>query len=381
MRVYFDNAATTPLCPVVVDAMTQCMLENYGNPSSIHAEGRKARALIEDARKTVAHCMSASIGEIFFTSGGTESNNTAIKCAVRDLDVTRIITSQLEHHCVLHSVQSVEAFNKVLIEFVNVDETGKPDLQHLQELLSDRSHVTLVSLMHANNEIGTLSDIKAIGELCKEYDAYFHSDSVQTVGHFPINVQEINVHFLSGAAHKFHGPKGIGFLYINNKVKIKPFLDGGAQERNMRGGTENVYGIVGLAKALQLAHDEYPERRKKIEEVRNYFRKKLVGNFDDVAFNGDVDGESLYTVLNVSFPASSKSDLLLMILDISGVSASGGSACSSGADAGSHVLNHLPKCNKDRKSIRFSFSHYNTLEEVDFAIEKIKSILPQPVAI
>ncbi len=377
MRVYFDNAATTAISPEVIEVMTNCMQEQYGNPSSIHADGRRVRAAIEEARKKVATCIGASIGEIFFTSGGTESNNMALKCAVRDLGVTRIISAPTEHHCILHTLEALEKYHHVKVEYLDVCNKGKTTLDQLEKLLVNGSgQTTLVSLMHANNEIGTMIDIDKLSELCQQHNAFLHSDTVQTVGHFPIDVDQTKIHFLSGAAHKFHGPKGVGFVYINNDVTIKPFIDGGAQERNMRGGTENVYGIVGLAKALELAVEHMESRRQHIESIKNYMAEQLKSNFQDIQFNGDMDGDSLYTVLSVSFPPSPKSEMLLLSLDISGISASGGSACSSGAETGSHVMQAI-KAVPGRKTIRFSFSHYNTKEEVDFVIEKLKTVIPQ----
>jgi len=375
-RVYFDNAATTPISEEVITAMLPVLRGQYGNPSSIHAEGRSVRAIIESARKAVAQCIGVSTAEIFFTSGGTESNNMAIKCAVRDLGIRRIISSPTEHHCGLHTIETEEKIDHVEVVWLPVDERGRVDIEALEQALRDSAGVkTLVSLMHANNEIGTMLPLERVSALCRQYGVLFHTDSVQTVGHFPINVQKTPVNFLSGAAHKFHGPKGVGFIYINPESPIKPFIDGGAQERNMRGGTENVYGIVGLAKALELATVEMEARSAHIREVRNYLKERLLENFEDIQFNGDYDGECLYTVLSVSFPPSPKNELLLLSLDIAGVSASGGSACSSGAEKGSHVLEAIG-ADPARKSIRFSFSHYNTKEEVDFVMEKLKTILP-----
>jgi cysteine desulfurase len=375
-RVYFDNAATTPISEEVINAMLPVLRGQYGNPSSIHAEGRSVRAMLEGARKAVARCIGAGTADIFFTSGGTESNNMAIKCAVRDLGVQRIISSPTEHHCGLHAIETVERVNGVEVVWLPVDHLGRVSMDALREALSQhKDKKNLVSLMHANNEIGTMIDLAEVATICQEHGAYFHTDTVQTVGHFPINVQETAINFLSGAAHKFHGPKGVGFIYINPASPIKPFIDGGAQERNMRGGTENVYGIVGLAKALDLATHEMEERTQHIKEVRNYMKTRLLETFDDIEFNGDHDGRCLYTVLNVSFPPSPKNELLLLSLDINGISASGGSACSSGAEKGSHVLTAI-QADPDRKSIRFSFSHYNTFEEVDFVVEKLKTILP-----
>ncbi len=380
MRVYFDNAATTPISKDVIEVMKSCMEDHYGNPSSIHADGRKARATIEQARKTVANCIGASIGEIFFTSGGTESNNMALKCSVRDLGITRIISTPTEHHCILHTLASLEKHNNIKVEYLDVCKQGKASLQELEEILAKSAEPTLVSIMHANNEIGTMIDMAKVSAICNQYNAYFHSDTVQTVGHFPVDVDKTKIHFLSGAAHKFHGPKGVGFIYINGDVNLKPFIDGGAQERNMRGGTENIYGIVGLAKALQLSMDQMDERIEHIEGIRSYMTEQLTANFQDIRFNGDHEGERLYTVLSVSFPPSPKAEMLLLSLDISGVSASGGSACSSGAETGSHVMN-ATKAEVGRKTIRFSFSHYNTKEEVDFVIEKLKTIVPQTIEV
>ncbi len=372
-RIYFDNAATTPLDEQVLTVMTAAMRHQFGNPSSIYAEGRQARAAIEQARKTVAEQFSASIGEIFFTSGGTEANNMALKCAVRDLGVERIISSPIEHHCILHTLESLRKYQGARIEWVKLLPTGAVDLSHLRALLAQEQGKTLVSLMHGNNEIGTLLDLDAAANLCSEYGAYFHSDTVQTVGYFPINVAETPVSFLSGSAHKFHGPKGVGFIYINSDNLIQPFLDGGAQERNMRAGTENVYGILGLAKAIDLAYTEREEREQQIRTVRDHLWAELKTHFPDVQLNGDLENGH-YKVLSVSFPASPKADLLLFNLDIAGISVSGGSACSSGADAGSHVIGHFYP-DSPRKTIRFSFSHHNTRAEADQLIAKLRSIL------
>jgi cysteine desulfurase len=375
-RVYFDNAATTPISEEVINAMLPILRGEYGNPSSIHAEGRSVRAALEAARKSVAQCIGAGTGEIFFTSGGTESNNMAIKCAVRDLGVRRIISSPTEHHCGTHAIETVCKADGVEVVWLSVNALGRIDYQDLEDALADSGgKKTLVSLMHANNEIGTMIDLAKVSALCRQYNALFHTDTVQTVGHFPVNVQETPVNFLSGAAHKFHGPKGVGFIYISPESPIKPFIDGGAQERNMRGGTENVYGIVGLAKALELATSEMQERTERILDVRNYLKTRLLEAFDDISFNGDYDGECLYTVLNVSFPPNPKNEMLLLSLDIAGISCSGGSACSSGSEKGSHVLEAIGAA-PDRKSIRFSFSHYNSRAEVDYLLEKLKAILP-----
>ncbi len=373
-RIYFDNAATTPLHPEVIIAMSNAMQENYGNPSSIHAEGRKARAAIEKARKQVASYLGASIGELFFTSGGTESNNMILKGAVRDLSVERIISSETEHPCVLHPLDYLKKYNLIQVDFVKQDNKGRIRLDHLNELLEQNKKKTLVSLMHANNEIGTMINLDEVAALCEKHNALFHSDTVQTIGHYPIDVSKTKIHFLSGSAHKFHGPKGTGFVYIRNDSIVKPHIDGGGQERNMRGGTENTYGILGLAKALELACDNREKNWPYISSLRTYMAEHLLKKIKGVQFNGDFDGSAHYKTLSVSFPPSPKADLLLMNLDIAGISVSGGSACSSGADAGSHVLDVL-ESDPDRKMIRFSFSHFNTKEEVDVVMKKLIQIL------
>ncbi len=373
-RIYFDNAATTPLAEEVIETMAYAMRDLFGNPSSIYTEGRTARAAIEQARKQIAQCIGASIGEVFFTSGGTESNNMALKCAVRDLGVERIISSPIEHHCVLHSLDSLERLGQIEREEVRLDSQGHPDMEQLEQLLKNSRKKTLASLMHSNNEVGAMIGLQEVAELCREHGALFHSDTVQTMGYYPIDVSRTPASFLSGSAHKFYGPKGAGFIYINSDNIIRPYIDGGGQERNMRAGTENIYGILGLAKALQLACDKLEERRSKVTDVRNYMKARLEANFDNIQFNGDPENGH-YKLLSVAFPPSEKADLLLLSLDIAGVSVSGGSACSSGADAGSHVIEAL-KGDPQRKTIRFSFSHNNTREEVDFVIARLKEILP-----
>lgn len=372
MRIYLDNAATTPLAPEVIDTMVPFMREHYGNPSSIHAQGRKARAAIETARKSIANHINASIGEVFFTSGGTESNNMAICCAVRDLGVKRIISSPLEHHCVLHTLEGLDA--SVEVAMVKINKNGQLDYAHLRSLVESSDAPTLVTLMHANNETGTLLDLQMVAELCQANGVYLHSDTVQTMGHFPFDVEKLPIHFISGSAHKFHGPKGVGFIYVNGNVQIKPLINGGSQERNMRAGTENIYGIIGLAKAFELANKEMDSRRKQITDLRSYLAKSLLDEFADIKFDTDWAGESLYTVLNVSFPPSKNSDLLLLNLDIAGIAASGGSACSSGSDKGSHVITEIHG-KTDRKNIRFSFSHYNTKEEIDLLLSALRKVV------
>jgi len=370
MKVYLDNAATTRIDDDVIEEVTRVMKDIYGNPSSVHGHGRQARAEIEKARRSVAGHLNVSPAEIFFTSGGTEADNMAIQCSVRDLGVKRIITSKIEHHAVLHTVEAVE--DEVEVNYVRLTPNGHVDIQHLEELLQSQEK-TLVSLMHANNEIGNLLDLKKVSEMCREHGAYFHSDTVQTMCHYGLNLEELDIDFVTASAHKFHGPKGIGFLYVNSNVKVKPMIHGGSQERNMRGGTENIYGIVGLAKAMDVAYSELEQHQKEVQELKSLMIEKLRASISDVRFNGDVDGDSLYTVLNVCFPDTPISEMLLFNLDIMGISASGGSACTSGSNVGSHVLAELDRDQK-RPAIRFSFSKYNTIEEVDFTVNKVAEL-------
>lgn len=373
MQVYFDNAATTALDKEVIEVMVQMLNENFGNPSSIHAHGREMKTIVEKARRTVAKLLNASPSEIFFTSGGTEADNMAIVRAIEAYNITHAISSPIEHHAVLHTLEELEKAGKIHLDLLRVDEKGNVDLGQLEELLS-KNPKTFVSLMHANNELGNLTDIKKVSELCEQYNAIFHSDTVQTMGHYAHDLTDLKIDFITGAAHKFHGPKGVGFLYINARNKIKPLIYGGAQERNMRGGTENVYGIVGLAKALEIAYAEMEEHQTYIQSLKDYMKAELIKAVPDARFNGEVDSDkSLYTVLNVSLPCSNMGDMLLFNLDIKGVSASGGSACSSGSEIGSHVLQGIG-ADGSRPSVRFSFSKYNTKEEIDFVVGVVKEI-------
>jgi cysteine desulfurase len=373
-RIYFDNAATTCLDPQVLEAMMPYLTSCYGNPSSIYSYGRESRLAIENARKSVAKILNAHPSEIFFTSGGTESSNTAITASVRDLGCKHIVTSPIEHHATLHTVEHLHKNREAALSYVKVLPNGDIDLQHLETLLAASKEKVLVTLMHANNEIGNMININAVGEICKKYNAVFHSDTVQTVGHFPFDLRNTPVHFITGAGHKFHGPKGVGLLYINENVKIKPFVHGGSQERNMRAGTENLYGIVGFAKALELATANYEKDSSHIKSIKLYMMEQLKKNIEGVSFNGDPLGSSLYTVLSVSFPKTEKSEMLLFNMDINNICASGGSACTSGADAGSHVIREINN-NPNQVTVRFSFSKHNTTEEVDTVVEKLKGMI------
>ncbi len=373
--IYLDNAATTPVDPLVWQEMQPYFEDFTANPSSIHSHGRKAKVVVEKARKTIASLLNAAPSEIFFTSGGTEADNTVIQSAVLHGGIKTIITSPLEHHAVLHAAEYWHQLGMVDLKFVQVNAMGDVDVAHLENLLAS-SPKALVSLMHGNNEIGNLLNLHTVGNLCEQYGALFHSDTVQTMGHFKHDTQVLPVHFLVGAGHKFHGPKGIGFLYAKSGAAFSPLLHGGAQERNQRGGTENVYGMVGIAKALSLAYEHMAEHEAHVKGIKSYFIDQLTSCFPGIEFNGrsgDVEN-SLYTVLNVRFPTISDGDMLLFKLDIEKISASGGSACSSGTSVGSHVLTALNPQAKGA-AVRFSFSKNNTREEIDRVVDVLKTIM------
>lgn len=374
-RIYLDNAATTKLDSDVLESMMPYLTTYFGNPSSIYSYGRESRFAIENARKSVAKILNANPAEIFFTSGGTESSNTAITKSVRDLGCKHIISSKIEHHATLHTLENLEKRGEATVSYVKLLENGCVDINDVENLLANSKEKTFVTLMHANNEIGNIIDIHAVGELCKKYDAIFHSDTVQTVGHIPFDLKNTFVHFITGSGHKFHAPKGVGILYINENIKINPLIFGGSQERNMRAGTENLYGIVGFAKALELATENFKKDSAYIKDLKFYMKAKLESEIEGVSFNGDVLSKSLYTVLSVNFPKTEKSEFLLFNLDINNICASGGSACSSGADAGSHVIAALYNNKLNAVTVRFSFSKYNTKEEIDTVIETLKKLI------
>lgn len=373
-RIYFDNAATTPLAPEVLEAMMPYLTEKFGNPSSIYSYGRETRLAIEQARKSVAKNLGAKPAEIFFTSGGTESSNTVLNAAINDLGCKHIISSPIEHHATLHTVTHLAKLHNLKLSFVQILPNGHIDMDHLATLLAGSTEKTIVTIMHANNEIGNMIDMAAIGQLCRQSHAYFHSDTVQTVGHFPFELSQVPVDFITGAGHKFHGPKGVGILYINENVKISPLVHGGSQERNMRAGTENLYGIVGFAKALELATEKYEEDRAYIQSLKQYLHDQLVEKIPSVSFNGDPFGRSLYNLLSVNFPKNEKTEMILFNLDMHHVCASGGSACSSGAKQGSHVINALNK-GSEIVTVRFSFSKQNTKAEIDQVVTALLTML------
>ena len=375
MKVYLDNAATTPIASEVIEEIQPYLNNYFGNPSSTHAFGRKTKNAIEINRKKIADLIQAKNNEIIFTSGGTEADNMALRCAVFDLNVKRIITTKIEHHAVLHTAECLRDQQNVEVIFLATDHNGNPDLVQLESIVNDKVN-TLVTLMHANNEIGTLLPIKKVASICaKHKHVYFHSDTVQTMGHYSFNLSETPIDFLTCSAHKLHGPKGVGFLYVNQKISLNPLITGGSQERKNRGGTENLYGIVGLGKAMEMAYENLASHQKHIQDLKSFMKKELEKIDQRISFNGETSPEkSLYTVLNVCFPADVCNSMLLFSLDIHGIAASGGSACSSGSNQGSHVLAELPH-QDNCQSVRFSFSRFNTQEDVEFTIEKIRSII------
>jgi cysteine desulfurase len=375
MKIYLDNAATTPLDPRVFESMRPYLLESFGNPSSIHSHGREARVAVEKARKTVAELMGAAPAEIFFTSGGTEADNTVLRSAIIQFGIRHVISSPIEHHAVIHTLESLQQAGSIALHLVSLDHKGHIDYQHLDSLLLQYPDA-LVSLMHANNEIGNITDIDRVGSMCSDHRSLFHSDAVQSVGYFPFNLTASPVHAIAASAHKFHGPKGIGFMYIERSKIMEPLLTGGGQERNMRGGTEHVAGIIGLARALELAYGELTSTRQHIENLKKKTITGLEQALPDVRFLGDcADMEhSHYKTLNIGLPGHDDNDMLLFNLDIQGISVSGGSACASGASTGSHVLEALG-VDEQTGALRVSFSKYNTEGDVERLISTLASLL------
>lgn len=372
MKIYFDNAATTPLDSEVFEAMVPVLRDDFGNPSSSHAFGRKVKAHIEVSRRQIAKLLNVSPAEITFTSGGTEADNMAIRSSVNHLGVKTIITSKIEHHAVLHTVEELSEKGLIKLIFVQLLPNGHVDLSHLESLLKENSNV-LVSLMHGNNEVGNLLDIEKVSKLCRENHALFHCDTVQTMAHYTFDLQKLDLDFAVGAAHKFNGPKGVGFLYHNKRNRIKPLITGGSQERELRAGTENVYGIVGLAKALEVAYRDMDKKSQHIKSIKQYFIDQVKKRFPSIKFNGDAEGNSLYTVLSLAFPPELSNDILLFSFDLHGIAVSGGSACTSGSNTGSHVIRGIGQ-NLDCAPVRFSFGKYNSIEEVDYALNYIATL-------
>lgn len=376
--VYLDNAATTSVRPEVIDCMTNVLKNQYGNASSTHSFGRSAKSLLELSRKTIAEFFNVSAGEIVFTSGGTEADNLALRSAVRDLGATEIITSKIEHHAVLHTAEQLKDEYNIDLKFVELDDCGFVNLNHLEELLTN-STKALVSLMHINNEVGNILDIKKVAELCKANNAFFHTDTVQSVGHFNLDLQKIPVDFLAASAHKFHGPKGVGFCFVRKESGLKPLIFGGEQERGFRAGTESLHNIVGMCEALKLAYDNLETEREAVFNLKKYFTNELKKHIPEASFNGGCDNltNSTYTLVNVCLPIDAKKAPMLQFqLDLKGIACSKGSACQSGSTGQSHVLTEL-LCEKKitQPSVRFSFSKYNTVEELDYVVEVLKEFV------
>ncbi|WP_412984773.1 cysteine desulfurase family protein [Pontimicrobium sp. IMCC45349] len=377
--IYFDNAATTPIRNQVIEAMSNALKNNFGNPSSSHGYGRSSKAIVESCRKRIASHFNVSASEIVFTSGGTEADNLVLRSAVRDLGIKHIITSKIEHHAILHTIdQLVEEYN-IEVSYVNLDANGFVDFSNLEQLLKSTTHKTLVTLMHVNNEVGNLLDIKQTADLCKEHNALFHSDTVQSIGHYRLDLQEVALDFFAASAHKFHGPKGVGFAFIRKNSGLKPLIFGGEQERGYRAGTESIHNIVGLDESLYLAYSKLDEEKEYVKSLKRYFTERLNDKVPNVKFNaysGDLE-KSTYTLVNVCLPvAAHKSSMLLFQLDLKGIACSKGSACQSGSSKGSHVLAEiLSEEDISKPSIRFSFSIYNTKSEIDYVVDVLKELV------
>ena len=381
MKVYFDNAATTPIRKEIIDSMTRLMSQSYGNPSSTHSFGRKAKTVLEECRKEIANHFNISSKEIIFTSGGTESDNMILRSAIESFDIETIVTSEIEHHAVLNVVEYLSTKN-IKIKYVEINNDGSIDLNSLESILKSDNSKKLVSLMHVNNEIGNILDLKEVSKICKKNSCLFHTDAVQSVGRYKIDLNKTQIDFLSASAHKFHGPKGIGFSFIRNDSKLMPFIIGGGQEWGARAGTESIYNVLGMSMALSIAHENLESESKHIKNIKSHFVKKIKKIFPDVIFNGNSDGfdKNTYTIVNVALPIiPHKIDLLNFHLDLKGIACSKGSACQSGASGGSHVINHLKKNNK-WPSLRFSFSIFNSIEEVDYLVNILESFVKEPVS-
>ncbi|HKJ06985.1 MAG TPA: cysteine desulfurase family protein [Flavobacteriaceae bacterium] len=374
--IYLDNAATTPMLPKVIDTVTKAMETNFGNPSSTHKFGRSAKAALEMARKKIASYFNAKPNEIYFTAGGSEADNLILKNAVVNLGVKTIISSKIEHHAVLHTIEFLQKKYNIEVIWLNLDERGTIDYQQLETVLKQNDSKKLVSLMYVNNEIGNILDVSHVSQICSTYKALFHTDAVQAVGHFTFDVVTTPIDFFAASAHKFHGPKGVGFAYISNKNAVNPLLHGGEQERGARAGTENLHSILGMEKALELAYENLAEDTIYIQKLKNYFIEKLIENFEDIDFNGTSQHEnkSSYIMLNARFPKNVA--MLLFNLDLKGIAVSGGSACQSGSNKGSHVLNEiLNEEQAKHTSVRFSFSKLNTKAEIDYVIKVLKTLV------
>ena len=377
-KIYFDNAATTEMSDKVISVIMDTMKNNYGNPSSTHSFGRNSKSILELSRKFIAEKLNAKTSEIIFTSGGTESNNMIIKSVVEAQNIERIITTKIEHKAVLNSIESISKTKKISVEYLEVDNCGNPNIEQLKNSLEKSDQMTLVSLMHINNEIGTIINLNEYGEICRSNNALFHSDTVQTIGHYDLDLSATTIDFITCSAHKFHGPKGVGFAYINNETIINPFIEGGSQERGYRGGTESIHNILGLKTAFEISYDSLEKDSKKVSKIKEYFIHSILKNIPGTKINGNSDTHnSSYTILNLCLPIpKEKKTVLDFKLDLAGIACSSGSACQSGSSKPSHVLSEiLSNSEMEKISLRFSFSKFNSLEEVDYVVTFLKDFI------
>ena len=377
-KIYFDNAATTEMSDKVISVIMDTMKNNYGNPSSTHSFGRNSKSILELSRKFIAEKLNAKTSEIIFTSGGTESNNMIIKSVVEAQNIERIITTKIEHKAVLNSIESISKTKKISVEYLEVDNCGNPNIEQLKNILVKSDQMTLVSLMHINNEIGTIINLNEYGEICRSNNALFHSDTVQTIGHYDLDLSATTIDFITCSAHKFHGPKGVGFAYINNETIINPFIEGGSQERGYRGGTESIHNILGLKTAFEISYESLEKDSKKVSKIKEYFIHSILKNIPGTKINGNSDTHnSSYTILNLCLPITKeKKTVLDFKLDLAGIACSSGSACQSGSSKPSHVLSEiLSNSEMEKISLRFSFSKFNSLEEVDYVVTFLKDFI------
>lgn len=375
-KIYFDNAATTPIDHEVIQLITKTMNNTFGNPSSSHQFGRQSKALMEQSRKSIAKMLNCSATEIVFTAGGSEADNLILRNAITNLGVKRLVTSKIEHHAVLHTIEALNKEFNITVEYVKLDEMGNVNYDHLNSILQNSEEKSLVSLMLINNELGSILNIDKVCSICEKNNALFHSDTVQGITHIPIDLKKNHIDFIAASAHKFHGPKGVGFAYFKKGFGIKPLLIGGEQERGARAGTENLHNIAGMEKAMEIGMNNFEKDKVYISNLKQYFIKQLQVFFPNVKFNGHSSNinNSAFHILSVRF--SKEYPMLLFQLDLKGIAASGGSACQSGSNKGSHVLNEILNAEESLKtSIRFSFSKYNTKEEVDHTIIKLVEII------
>lgn len=377
-KIYFDNAATTEMSDKVISVIMDTMKNNYGNPSSTHSFGRNSKSILELSRKFIAEKLNAKTSEIIFTSGGTESNNMIIKSVVEAQNIERIITTKIEHKAVLNSIESISKTKKISVEYLEVDNCGNPNIEQLKNSLEKSDQMTLVSLMHINNEIGTIINLNEYGEICRSNNALFHSDTVQTIGHYDLDLSATTIDFITCSAHKFHGPKGVGFAYINNETIINPFIEGGSQERGYRGGTESIHNILGLKTAFEISYESLEKDSKKVSKIKEYFIHSILKNIPGTKINGNSDTHnSSYTILNLCLPIpKEKKTVLDFKLDLAGIACSSGSACQSGSSKPSHVLSEiLSNSEMEKISLRFSFSKFNSLDEVDYVVTFLKDFI------